>query len=175
MTRMNARLDLAGRALAVVVLASLIAGRSEAMEPRALAPFQVQAPDGTSVGTAQVALPGRQVLVYVDASCERCALMLTALEGVTPDELPGLTIVVRGDAGAASRLMDRLPTSLSQVRWFVDRDGTAYTAMKLQSAPIVLGLRAGRIHWARPGPMGDPRALQSAVSSWLGPEAPDRQ
>ncbi len=169
------RIRLQAFALLAITVAGAAAGRVGAMEPRALAPFQVQAPDGSPVGSGQVAIAGRQVLIYLDANCESCALVFTALDGLDPDEVGALTVIVRGDQASASSLMAKAPPSLAGVRWFTDGAGSAYTAMKLQSSPTVLGLWSGRIHWARTGPLNDAGNLQSAVRSWLGPSAPARQ
>jgi hypothetical protein len=165
--------------MAGVLVALVATGAAQspvhAIEPRAVAPFQVQAPDGSNVGSAQVALSGRQVLIYVDADCETCPLVFGALDGLDPLEKNALTFIVRGDGAAAARLMSKLPAGLAAARWFADSERSAYTAMNLQTAPTVLGLWSGSIHWARPGAITDPAAVRSAVKSWLGPEAPPRR
>lgn len=157
-------------AVAIVVAAWATGERAGAIEQRALPPFQVQAPDGTQVGTGQVALPGRQALVYVDADCGSCAALFAALAGLDAAEAEAVTFLVRGDGLAAASLMSRLTASMPNVRWFVDEAGTAYTALQIQTTPVVLGLKSGRVVWARAGQVTAAASLNAALRSWLGPE-----
>ena len=176
---MNRRVGCARRGtVAAAVTLGIVAAMAPlaAMEPRALPPFQVQAPDGTYAGAGQVALAGRQILIYVDADCGTCALILTALDGLDAAVVTGaVTLVVRGDTYSAAAFMGKAPASLSGLRWFADSRRSAYTALKLQTTPTMLGLWGGRIHWAIPGAMADAAAVQSAVRSWLGPTAQARR
>lgn len=157
-------------AVAIVVAAWAAGERAGAIEQRALPPFQVQAPDGAKVGTGQVALPGRQALVYVDADCGSCAALFAALAGLDAAEAEAVTFLVRGDGLAAASLMSRLTASMPNVRWFVDEAGTAYTALQIQTTPVVLGLKSGRVVWARAGQVTAAASLNAALRSWLGPE-----
>lgn len=162
----------AAATVALVVAAWAVGERVSAVEQRALPPFQVQAPDGTKVGTGQVALPGRQALVYVDADCGTCAALFAAMVGLDAAEVEAVTFLVRGDALSAASLMSRLTATMPNVRWFVDERGTAYTALQLETTPVVLGVKSGRIVWARAGQVKAPASLHAALRSWLGPEPP---
>jgi hypothetical protein len=156
--------------VALAVAAWAAGERVSAVEQRALPPFQVQAPDGTKVGTGQVALPGRQALIYVDADCGTCAALFTALAGLDAAEVEAVTFLVRGDGLSAASLMGRLTAAMPNVRWFIDEHGSAYTALQLETTPVVLGLKSGRIVWARAGQVKAAASLNSALRSWLGPE-----
>jgi hypothetical protein len=175
--REDERMVMAGRAgtrvaaAMAIVLATWTAGeRVSAVEQRALPPFQVQAPDGAKVGTGQLALPGRQALVYVDAECGSCAALFAAMAGLDAAEAEAVTFLVRGDGLSAASLMSRLTATMPNVRWFIDEGGTAYTALQIETTPVVLGLKSGRIVWARAGQVTAAASLNAALRSWLGPE-----
>lgn len=157
-------------AAAVVLVVSAPAGRLAAIEQRALPPFQVQAPDGAAVGSGQVAIAGQQAVIYVDADCGACTPLFSALVGLDAAALEATTFIVRGDPQAAAAFMGRVTATMPNVRWFIDERGSAYTAMKLETSPVVLGLRSGRIVWARPGRVRNVASLNSALRSWLGPQ-----
>ena len=156
-------------AATMVLAASVLVGRPAAIQQRALPPFQVQAPDGAAAGSGQVAIAGQQVLIYVDAECGACTPLFSALVGLDAAELEATTFIVRGDRLTAAAFMGRVTATMPSVRWFIDEHGSAYTALRLETSPVVLGLRSGRIVWARPGRVGNVASLNTALRSWLGP------
>lgn len=150
----------------VVLLPSI---RGQAIEQRPLPAFQVLSLDGTTVDSAQLSAVERWLLIYVTPECSPCDRLLQALKAWrTPQLVERIVLIVGADAvPARAWVQDQLPAEISGVAWFADERGEAVQALRLQGAPVLLGIRQGRIEWEISGVLNDPNALASVVQTWV--------
>jgi hypothetical protein len=160
--------------LVPIVLASLVLvlgpAPAPAMPRGPLPSFDLSAADGTRV--SGVDLLGQQpwILVYAIPGCRPCDDLLAALGRVRSAGLLRQTIlVVAASPREARAYVDRtLPTGLRRLRWYADDQAGAWRALQLAGAPMLIGIRDGRIEWGISGEVSDPESLDRLVSEWIG-------
>ena len=140
-----------------------------AIEQRPMPAFRVVTSDGAPVDSAQLSSEVQFLVVYVGANCRPCDAMLESLKGwASPALIARTVVIVRGGAPAATDYMQRqLPQELQGIKWYADPDNAAAKALKLQGAPVIIGVKTGVITWSISGVLSDPPALQSVVRSWV--------
>jgi hypothetical protein len=73
-----------------------------------------------------------------------------------------------GGVGAAEvKTWSRLYPDLSGAAWYADPSKAASTALHLQGAPVILGLKDNIVQWALSGEMGKGTQQQSALNTWV--------
>jgi hypothetical protein len=154
--------------LVAACAAGVVAGPS-AIEQRPLPSFTVTAAGGVETPSAGLVREGNWLLVYVTPACRTCEGLLRDMARWDSGALPGATVIVVGaaHADAAGYVSSVVPEALSTAAWYADAQGQAREALRLQGAPVVIGMRGERIQWAIAGVLNDPRTLESALRSWV--------
>ena len=157
-------------AAAIAVVFAVVARQAGAIERRPLPTFQVAAFDGPMVASPQLAVDGQWLIVYVAPGCTSCNRLLAALKAwQTPGLLARTVIVVGGTTdGANAYLATALPPEVSAIRKYADPFASAWTSLHLTGTPVIIGVKDGTIWWSISGVLNDPRALESAVRTWVG-------
>lgn len=155
--------------LVAACAAGFVAGPS-AIEQRPLPAFVLSAADGTEAPSAAMVREGKWLLVYVTPSCRTCEGLLRDMARWESAALPGATVIVVGGAphaAAQAFVTKAVPEGLAAATWYADAQGQARDALRLQGAPVVIGLRGESIQWAIAGVLNNPRTLESALRSWV--------
>jgi hypothetical protein len=153
-------------AVVAVVLATVALG---AREQRPLPAFSVVAAGGETRASGALSAEPRWVLMYVTPGCRSCDRLLQALKDwQSPQLLARTVVIVRGpSAAAAAYIGERLPQEAAGVAWYADQAGEGAQALDLKGAPVLLGVERGEIKWTISGVLNDPKALESAVRTWV--------
>jgi hypothetical protein len=143
-----------------------------AIERRPLPDFTVAALDGSSVTSADIVLPGRWLLVYVQSSCAACDALFRIIDpGATTDPPPSpshMVIVVGGvDGPTAAKLASNF-SDLAGATWYADPSMALRQALDMSLAPVVFGLRDNQLDWSILGVQPDAPSVKSALTSWVG-------
>ena len=156
------------RATVAVVLLLVAAGASAA-EAQRLPAFQVAAPDGHKVESQAMTAEHKWLLIYLGPGCRPCESLLASLQTwQSPALMSRLVLVVGGHpAEGAAWVQKALPPELSGLRWYVDADREASTALELTGMPVLLGVLDGEVEWQVSGVLNNPSALESVVRSWV--------
>ena len=165
---MKMRSKLTTAVIAVVI--ALVARRAGAIERRPFPAFQLAALDGAAVASPQLAVDGQWLFVYVAPGCASCDRLLASFKAWQTSDLLARTVIVVGGTtdGAAAYLGASLPPEVSAIRSYADPLGSAWTALELTGTPMIIGVKDGTIRWSISGVLNDPRALESAVKTWVG-------
>jgi hypothetical protein len=145
---------------------------SRAIAPTPLPAFSVQALDGSTVSTTTWPLKGKSLLIFVRGNCRACGALLGHLNKKDYPELAGHTIIIVAGVGAAEvKTWSQLYPDLSAATWYVDPSKSAATALHLQGAPIILGLKDNVVKWALSGEMQQSKQQKSVLNTWCKVEA----
>ena len=68
---------------------------------------------------------------------------------------------------ASAYVRQTLPKELWGLRWYADDQAEAWGALRLAGAPMLVGIRDGRVEWGISGALSDPAKLRGLVRSWL--------
>ena len=141
----------------------------EAREQRALPAFTVTTPGGEAASGQQLSAEQRWLLLYVTPGCRSCDQLMASLkEWHTPQLAARTVIVVRAKpAEAAEYMASHLPAEASDVSWYADTASSAWLALALTGAPVLVGVESGQIKWTISGVLNDPAALEPVVRSWI--------
>ncbi|MCU0256585.1 MAG: hypothetical protein MUF60_07560 [Vicinamibacterales bacterium] len=154
-----------------IAAAVIVAGAGvDAIEQRPLPAFTVTAADGAEAPSDAMVREGKWLLIYVTPTCRTCDGLLRDMARWDSAALPAATVLVVGNANhadAAGYVARAVPEALAASAWYADAHGQAREALRLQGAPVVIGMRGERIQWAIAGVLNDPRTLESALRSWV--------
>jgi len=64
---------------------------------------------------------------------------------------------------AQAYLQRKLPKEVSGIPWYADAQGEAWRALGIKGAPVIIGIRKGRMEWMISGLLKDPATLSSAA------------
>ncbi|MGH7306189.1 MAG: TlpA family protein disulfide reductase [Candidatus Rokuibacteriota bacterium] len=158
---------LAALATLVVVLGPPSA---PAMPRGPLPSFDLRAADGTRVSSVDLLGQQQWILLYATPGCRPCDDLLASLGRLRADGLIRRTVLVIGaPAGEARAYAHRaLPNELRRLRWYADDQANAWRALQLAGAPMLVGIRDGRVEWGLSGAVNDAESLRALVSHWLG-------
>jgi len=141
-----------------------------AMPQGPLPSFELAAADGARVSSVDWLGQEPWILVYATAGCRPCDDLLASLARLRTEGLVRRTVLViaapHGEARAY--VQAALPTELRGLRWYADDQAGAWRALQLTGAPMLVGIRDGRIEWAISGMASDLERLGRVVSHWLG-------
>ena len=150
----------------VLVLALLQGGlRGEGPLPT----FQVVTAEGAVVSSAQLTSEPQYLLVYVNSASLTSRKLLNALgEWATPELARRTVLVIGGTPQEAQRFIESgVPESLQAMTRYLDTGRTAWQALSLRGAPVLIGVRNGRTEWSLSGVLSEPAALKSVVLTWV--------
>src|SRR5882724_743617 len=151
---------LGAASVAVTVFVGIRAG---AMERMAVPSFGLTAADGHTVQSDQMPHQGKWLLIYVQPHCGPCDALLNL---VKKEQLAGapeqVLVVVGGTLDDVSAVQHRFP-DLAAVSWYADPNKSAFTELKLQGVPVVLGVRQDTIEWSVAGILGDDAHFKSII------------
>jgi hypothetical protein len=151
-----------------IVAAFGLSTTSRAIAPTPLPAFSVQALDGSTVSTTTWPLKGKSLLIYVRGNCRACAALLGHLNKKDYPELAAhATIIVAGAGVSEVKAWSQLYPDLSAATWYADPLKAAGTALHMQGAPVILGLKDNIVQWALSGEMGQGTQQQSALNTWV--------
>jgi hypothetical protein len=155
-------------ALAILIIVVPVAGLAMPQAP--LPAFHLSAADGTRVSSVELLGQQQWIVIYATPGCRACDGLIASLARVRPGGLLRRTLLVIGappaDAGAYAR--QTLPEELRELRWYADDRAEAWAALQLAGAPMLVGIRDGRVEWGLSGGLSDPARLGGLVRSWLG-------
>jgi len=153
----------------LIVLMAMAVVPLEAQQQRPLPAFTVTAPGGAAAPSQQLSTEQRWLLLYVTPGCRSCDQLLASLkEWHTPQLAARTVIVVRANAAdAAAYMTSHLPLEASDISWYADTSSSAWRALALTGAPVLVGIESGDIKWSISGVLNDPNALEPVVRSWI--------
>lgn len=142
--------------------------------------FTVQAPDGVPVGSDALSALPQWLLVYVDpATAPNAGLMRMLQQCRSPQLVAKTVVVVAGSAAAGRRWLEQeFGEQPPPFVWFADPEREARTALELPGAPMMAGIRKGKVAWRLIGILSRPESLESIIRTWVeqggGPEGGPR-
>jgi hypothetical protein len=145
-------------------VAGLLVQAPAAAADRALPDFEVMSAEAETVSSVALGDGGRWLLIYIRPDCAAC----DAVTNLWSDgEAPAAPARVRVIVGAASadtlpQMQARYPM-LNGAAWYADPTGAAARALGLAGAPVLVGMRGGRIAWTSHGLLPITR---SQISGW---------
>jgi hypothetical protein len=139
-------------------------------EQRALPAFTVVAPGGAAAPGQQLSAEQRWLILYVTPGCRSCDQLIASLkEWHTPQLAARTVVIVRANpADAAEYIASHMPAEASDISWYADAASSAWQALALTGAPVLVGVESGQIKWTISGVLNDPAALEPVVRSWIG-------
>lgn len=155
----------------LIILLAMAIAPLEAQQQRPLPAFTVVAPGGAAAPSQQLSTEQRWLLLYVTPGCPSCDQLVASLkEWHTPQLAARTVIVVRANAAdAAAYMTAHLPVEAADVSWYADTTSSAWQALRLTGAPVLVGIESGDIKWSISGVLNDPNALEPVVRSWIEP------
>jgi hypothetical protein len=153
-----------------IVLTIAATGAAAAQDRRQPLPeFTVVAAAGGEVASGALTHETRYLLVYVVPGCKPCESLVHALgKWQSPDLIARTVLIVQGPAADAQTfLSQRLAPELAAMPWYADPERKAAVALGLTGAPVLVGVRDGRIEWTLGGVLNNPAALESVVRTWV--------
>lgn len=153
----------------LILLLSMAVMPIEAREQRALPPFLVLTPAGAEAQGQQLSTEQRWLLLYVTPNCRSCEQLTASLKEWHSSQLAARTVIVvrATPADAATYISSHLPQEAADVPWYVDATASAFGALALTGAPVLVGIESGEIKWKISGVLNDPHALEPVVRSWV--------
>ena len=153
----------------ILLMLSMLVSLAIAVEPVPLPAFQLTAADGSTVTSAELPSKGNWVLIYVQPKSQ---FSESLLKGLKREQYPNLeqhaVIIVAGSVDDLKGTLSKY-SDLSQAAWYADTDKSAYTQLKLQGAPVVLGIKVQTIQWSLNGVLPDTNVSRSVLNSWINP------
>ena len=131
--------------------------------------FGVLASGGAAVASGQLSPESQWVLLYVAPGQKPCDDLVKALAGwrLPPTRL---VVIVRAPLPAARTYVESLlPGALAAVVWYADPSDAAGQALNVRSAPALMGVGDGTVHWTITGVLNDPRMVEPVIRRWVGP------
>jgi hypothetical protein len=167
----------AGRIVLLAILAELcLSPASRAIAPTPLPAFSVQGLDGSAVSSTTWPLKGKSFVIYVRGNCRACFALLGHLNKKDYPALPRHTTIIVSGVGPveAQTWLHRYP-DLREATWYLDPSKAAATALHLQGAPIILGLKDNVVKWALSGEMQKTAQQKSVLNTWCKEKEVDSQ
>lgn len=159
------------RALTLLVLATTAAGQPPApgRSEGPLPTFQVMAGDGAPTSSAQLSPESQWLLVYLNPASSTSRGLLQAMkEWEAPQIVSRTVLIVGGKASEAAAFIEQsLPEEQRGMRWYADADRSAWQALHLKGAPVLIGVTNGQTEWSLSGVLAEPSALKSVVLTWV--------
>ena len=156
---------------ALVILPILVVPWPGLAMPQAPLPtFYLSVADGTRVSSVELLGQQQWIVIYATPGCRACDGLLASLGRVRTEGLLRRTLLVIGASPeeASAYVRQTLPKELRGLRWYADDRAEAWGALQLAGAPMLVGIRDGRVEWGISGALSDPAKLGGLVRSWLG-------
>ena len=150
----------------LVVIAMALETRAEARDPLRLTAFEAFDLDGIPVGSDELPLTSRWLLIYVRPNCLPCEFVLNILKKDQPPALRKKIIVV---VGTVEGVKDAIAQSLdlAHAPWDTNVLQNIRAELRVRGAPVVLGVRQNTIEWSMNGILTDSSSLKSIFKTWL--------
>jgi len=82
--------------------------------------------------------------------------------------LADAALVIGAEPSVAQAYVQKeLPVEVNTIPWYADAEGEAWQALSIKSAPVLIGIRKGRMEWMISGLLKDLATLTSAVRTWV--------
>ena len=156
---------------ALVILPVIVIPLAGLAMPQAPLPtFRLLAADGTRVSSVELLGQQRWIILYATLECRACDDLLVSLARVRTEGLLRRTFLVIGapPEEASAYIRQTLPKELWGLRWYADDQAEAWGALQLAGAPMLVGIRDGRVEWGISGASSDQARLRGLVQGWLG-------
>jgi hypothetical protein len=152
-----------------LLLAVLLALGASARAAGPLPSLDLFAADGSQIQVAQLSVAsGKWIFVYVRPHHRASEELLTRLSDQRYAGVPQRTVIVlagvKADGLAAFRAKHR---ELAGALWYVDPVKMTGAALKLSSAPIILGVDDHDVRWTLNGLPHDVAWTRSLLTSWV--------
>lgn len=156
--------------LLMAALALAVAVPVLASEKRPLPEATVTSADGSRVSLASVAAAGHWLLIYADTESPSSVRLVAALkewQAEVPQLAGQALLVFAGSTERVRQFVDARGEAMPGLRWTVDADGSASTALRLTGTPTIVGVADGRIEWVLAGVLNDPKTFQPVLTGWV--------
>lgn len=154
-------------ALLVALSAVLLSARAQE-ETKTLPVFEVVDLEGNTVGSEQLPVDDKWLLVYMQPHCRPCDGMLRLFENrdeATDHSRKVLVVVGGASAEELGRIAAKAPW-LPPSSWYADPRRQAARALKIQGSPVVLGILNKTVEWNLAGVAADEERLKSILATW---------
>lgn len=154
--------------LAAIALA--VAAPVLASEKRPLPDAAVLGGDGRPVALASLGAEGQWLLIYLATDSTPSARLVDALkawQAEVPQLASRAVLVFGGRAERVRQFVEARGEAMPGLRWTVDADGSAATALRVTGTPTIVGVADGRIEWALAGVLNDPKTFRQALTAWV--------
>lgn len=152
-----------------LLLAVLLASGASARAVGPLPSLDLIAPDGSATQTGLLPIAsGKWIFIYIRPNHRASEELLKRLSDQRYAGVPQRTVIVLAGVGA-----DRLAgfkakyEALSAALWYADPVKKTGAALKLSSAPIILGVDDHDVAWTLNGLPHDARWMRSMFRSWV--------
>lgn len=131
--------------------------------------FEVRALDGRKVKSQQLAGGDKWLLVYVEPGCKPCEEVLRVFKRQPPlaSIEQKLAVVVGGRSAEEVKSLASRFAWIPESCWYADASSASATALKAKGAPVVFGIRSGRIEWSLSGVLANSQKLESILLTWV--------
>jgi hypothetical protein len=167
----------AGRIALLAILAELcLSPASRAIAPTPLPALSLQGLDGSAVSSTTWQLRGKSLVIYVRGNCRTCFALLGHLSKKDYPALPRHTTIIVSDVSAEEvKTWLHIYPDLTEATWYLDPSKAAATALHLQGAPVILGLKDNVVKWALSGEMQKTAQQKSVLNTWCKEKEVDSQ
>lgn len=154
-------------AVFVLLFLFILRGDLWALEPAPLPSFEVTTMGGDTVLSDQISLQGKWLFIYIKPRCGPCDSLLNLLRAETMSSAPQkIVIVVEGDVENAKEMTRKYP-DLIQAAWYADPAKSAFSQLRLQGAPVILGINEETIEWSVKGVFSNADNFKSILKTWI--------
>lgn len=153
--------------ISLILIIALFEGPSRALEPMSLPTFDLLTLDGAPANNTQLPGQGKWLLIYVRPKCAPCESLFTLLRKDPSLDLSQKVVVIFGGTIEEAKGMIKRFPDLAPATWYADPQKNAFSQLKLQSAPVVLGVRQSTVEWSISGLISDARETKSVLSAWV--------
>lgn len=154
---------------AVITIAAVLTAAAAAAQDRAVPEFVVRNSADQEVASSVMSVQTKWLLVYMTPDCRPCnALMRSLPRWQSAELMVRVVLVVAGTHADAKAWIEKsLPADMHTLTWYADPARRAAKALELTGAPVLIGVRDGRMEWQLGGVLNSPAALESVVRSWV--------
>ena len=156
---------------AALLMTALLASGASTRAAGPLPSLDLIAPNGSQTQTAQLPIAsGKWIFIYVRPHHRASEELLTRLSGPRYAGVPERTVIVVAGVraeGLASFQSDY--RELAGALWYADPVKMTGAALKLSSAPLILGVDDRDVMWSLNGLPHDAAWMRSLFRSWVRP------
>lgn len=119
--------------------------------------------DGSPIGSGSLTRIGNWIVVYVSRDSRACDAMLASIQQDAADRV---VVIVAGDAEAVAAAA-RSRENLRHAIWVGDPGAAFRDRLKIDSTPVVIGVRDSTIEWSLAGVFANTSDVSAILVNWL--------